>query len=248
MGKYQQASWLSPATVRGILESLANMREPGPMLSQELPQFHLRVRELARRFPTVFEELQPLLTDQGAVTGISAKAPDDSFVMAVIGLSRHVREVWKASRNRREAEWMIFELRQLYQRIAYKARVVPVVAELKRIADSGSLAPNEAASKAVAQMVQGLTFWGWWPNPVPPLTTFEQLMCRFQRMLPQARLCANSECQNPYFFANTRRKCCSGKCENIRRKQYKLDWWNTKGRKRREQKRRLEKKSKGPKL
>lgn len=264
MRNYQQVSWLSPATARAFLESLANLPESPAALSKGLPQFRVQIRELERRFPTVFKELQPLLKAQGTSPVFGVKEPDDPFLMAVIGLSKHIRAAWKASPNPREAEWIIFQLRQLYQRLSLNA-LPPLqmsnINELERrisldlglptpqMSDSNVEVPHnpmkfdDALSKSIIRLMDDFNFWGWWANPVPWLTTFEQVMYRFQKMLPQARQCANSECENPYFFASGRRKFCSGICARTGQKKYKLTWWNEKGKKRREQKQRLKKES-----
>jgi len=226
---------VNAATARSVLEDLANLPEPRPSLISALPQFRQRVRALARRYPQVFAELH-------ALSGNDPAGQDDLFLMAVIGLSTHVRTIWKASRNPREAEWIIFELRQLYQRLTQKALAVSEMAEYERAVSQEPQVFQEARSRTMRK-VERYIFWGWWPNKVPPLTAFEQVMYRFQQLLPQARLCANSECENPYFFASGRRKFCSGICARTGQKKYKLTWWNEKGKKRREQKQRLKKES-----
>jgi hypothetical protein len=232
---WKMSGKVNAGTARSVLEDLANLPEPRPSLISALRQFRQRVRALARRFPQVFAELH-------ALSGNDPAGQDDLFLMAVIGLSMHVRTVWKASRNPREAEWIIFELRQLYQRLAQKALAVSETAEYERAVSLEPQAFQDARSRTVRK-AERYIFWGWWPNKVPPLAAFEQVMYRFQQLLPQARLCANSECENPYFFANSRRKFCSEICAQTGQRTYKLKWWNEEGKKRREQEQRLKKKS-----
>jgi hypothetical protein len=240
MRNYQQGSWLSPATARAFLESLANLPDSPAVAGKGLPQFRLQIRELERRFPTIFKEIQPLLNGQGAVPGFGVKEPDDPFLMAVMGLAKHIRAAWNASQNPREAEWIIFELRRLYQTLS--ARALPPL----QMSDFDIEVPREDQKSHTGLTTNPwatFVLWGWWPNRVPWLTTFEQVMYRFQKMLPQARQCANSECENPYFFASGRRKFCSAQCARTGQREYKLKWWNEKGKKRREQKQRLKKES-----
>lgn len=230
MRTHQQKHWVTPTTARQVLTGLANLPD-----ESAAPTGHpllLRIKEqvgaLAHHFPEVFDELRPLLTGKAGPAGLLAQGSDgpftdpvhDPFVSAVAGLSRHVREVWKLAQHPREAEWMIFELRQLHKRLSVRALNLPEFAE---------------SSPLIAKDIENWIFWGWWPDRPPALTAFEQMMYHFHRMLPQARFCANQDCQTPHFFAHKRRRYCTEKCARLAQAEYKKRWWHDRGSKRRRQ-------------
>lgn len=232
---YQQPYWVNPVTARAFLENLANLPEPRRALINDLPEFRQRVGILARQFSRLFDELRPLLTDQGRAPGLVAKGANDSFVIAIVGLSTHVRAVWKVAQKPREAEWIIFELRQLYHRLSCKALSAHQASEFNETTAAEDHAFHDALSKAATQKAERYIFWGWWPNSPPPLTAFEQVMYQFQRMRRHARECGNANCRSPYFFAHKRRRYCGEECARQAKSEYKRNWWDEKGRKRRQQ-------------
>jgi hypothetical protein len=235
---------VTAATARQLLEDLANLPE---CARSDLPKLQSRIRVLARRFPQLFGELSPPLTDQGAITEVAPESPDNSFVMAVIGLARHVRSVWELAQNQREAEWLIFELRRLYSRIVGRIHTVPVLAALRTLIPPAPTVSERALAeleKSSSRLFGNLAFGGWYPEAAPPLTAFDQVMDHFHRMLPQARRCANKDCENPYFFSYKRGKFCSEECGNLGKAQYKRDWWHREGKNRRQKKQKSKRRAK----
>jgi hypothetical protein len=226
---------------RSILEELANLPDPATIGPEQLPVLQQRIHTLTRRFPHLFDDLRPLMGLKARV-GPLRQNPDTYLFCAVIGLSRHVRRIWKLASHPREAEWMLFELRRLYRELADEIGTLQIRQTLSDYQESQLEAVKDERFRKLAdivgtrfsKMLQERHFWGWVPSDPPRLTPFDQVMFRFQRMLSQARECANHDCRHPYFFAYGRRKFCSEPCARAGQREYKLKWWNDKGKKRRQ--------------
>ncbi len=210
--KHQQR--ITRARALSLLEDLANFHgflrfraEEGPPL--QVAQYRARARAIARRFPQVFSELQ----------GVVGDGRKDFLFKTMFGLQEHIRQAWRGP-DIGARKWIIDELRRLWQRISRKARQVS--------------SPGDRLNEIALKEIEWTTFWGWYPNPMPALTGFEQVMIHFERALPQARFCANPACNNPYFFSYKRRKSCSAGCANVQKAEYKRQWWAKIGKRRRQ--------------
>jgi hypothetical protein len=160
---------------------------------------------------------------------------EDFLLKAMIGLGEHIRQAWREP-DLRASEWIIYELRRLWQRLYLKARQVSDPGD--RLED---FIPPEHLDRARARQeerrvkLERYIFWGWWPASPPALTAFEQVMIHFQRALPQARYCANPDCPAPYFFAQRRSQKYHEACAWYGQQQAKRRYWHNKGKKARAQ-------------
>ncbi|MEE8606351.1 MAG: hypothetical protein V3S55_02010 [Nitrospiraceae bacterium] len=221
---------ISPSEAKELLEHLANFpsflgsrTQQGPPL--QLAQYRTGARAVARLFPKVFTEFQAVIGDDG----------EDFLVKAMIGLGEHIREAWREP-DLGARGWMICELRRLWQRLYLKARQVSDPGDrLEDFIPPEHLERVKAQSEMALKKVERYTFWGWWPDPPPAQTLFEQVMIHFQRALPQARYCANPDCVGRYFFAQRRSQKYHKECAWYGQQQAKRRYWHDKGKKARAQ-------------
>lgn len=199
-----------------------------PLGKLQLSEATNRGRVLVRRFPEIFDELHRDFARAGT---------EGYFLLSLIGLTEHIQRAWK-EQDLRAREWTIYELRKLWQRFNLSAlqagqRREPLTHStlVSQIAAESKTGQSEMISKA-----EQYAFWGWWPEPPPPLTAFEQLMVRFQRMLEKARYCANPECPAPYFFAQRRGQKYHHDCAWYGRREAKRRYWHETGKKDRSRK------------
>ncbi len=63
-------------------------------------------------------------------------------------------------------------------------------------------------------------------DPLPPPTPLEQILIYLRKQAHRTRVCANSDCPAPYFFAERRsQKYCSEVCSLPSQRQFKRLWW-----------------------
>ncbi|MBZ5543376.1 MAG: hypothetical protein LAO07_06810 [Acidobacteriia bacterium] len=237
VGRSHRIEWdisgkISNSKAHAVLEELANLPEPSAAGSAARLRLEKAVGSIKTRFPEVFVELRNVANLEP-----SPAQQHDMFLLVIIGLSRHVRQAWRAKPQ--GARWIIFELRRLYQECYWRAVAHRLRAKVPKPPQQQLPfldALQDASHRAFYQ-------WGWHVNPPPQATTFDLLMLRFEHMLNQARYCENNECQSPYFFAYNRRKrkrwICSAACFRVWRRKYRQDWWKNKGSKRRQKKPRI---------
>jgi hypothetical protein len=78
----------------------------------------------------------------------------------------------------------------------------------------------------------------------PPFTPFEQAIAHLQHRLHAALYCKWRDCQTPYFLRRERRdQCCSDRCTNLFREEYRRRWWQDKGKARRMERQAVKRKS-----
>jgi hypothetical protein len=66
----------------------------------------------------------------------------------------------------------------------------------------------------------------------PERTPFEQAVTHLQKIAREgrAKYCDNEQCSTPYFIAaNSRYRFCSADCAAPSQREYKLNWWNKRG-------------------
>ncbi len=72
--------------------------------------------------------------------------------------------------------------------------------------------------------------WRMLDESPPPKDAFQQALLYFQLRVQLARICANPNCDVPYFFADRgNQQYCSDICSYSTRAEAKRQWWATKG-------------------
>jgi hypothetical protein len=121
--------------------------------------------------------------------------------------------------------------------------------ELRRVWDQGTSATDKQAvlerwSEWKPRSFQGLRYRPWVPLLAAGRVIAEthslhgQLSQAVMEKFEHLARCQNPNCPAPYFLARRRdqRYCEQGECTKYGQREFALDWWNRKGKKRRQQK------------
>lgn len=226
---HNRAPNLSRNRAEYVLQWLANLSDPPTGWPLDI---------FRRRFPELREFFAP-----------AGECTSDQIRKSAWGLREHMRAAWDAP-DIRAREWYIFKVRDLHWRHARFFQEQPVrdaiVQEAQRaLTRFKERLKDKLPEGALSELRQGAQdffrqreFFGFVVEPPPPLSPLENLLSWFQRNAYRARHCANPECPAPYFFAQRRGQKYHKDCTYYGQREAQKRYWNTKGKARRQAKRR----------
>jgi len=190
---------VSPAKARKFLFLLAN-------LGEEVEEGRHFLARFIGLWPVPGQYTQPLI-DENIDRTPGAKHEDDQIIDMLIEhwllfLRDGVRSIWMAP-DLRTKQWGVY-----------------------RFLEEMVVKEDESLS--------GTSLWPLWKGPgrvvkLPPPTPFELILRYLLRPNVHTYHCLNCECPAPYNFGRIGQKYCSEKCALPAQREFKRNWWRTKG-------------------
>jgi hypothetical protein len=147
--------------------------------------------------------------------------------------------------------WTIYERREKLRSI-WEGEAFPWLREFLLPSDP----PEEVRAKYIDRSSAEVQIGLLWDAPITldwrrgqivydPRTEFQRAIYQLFRQSSRAKICGNSDCPAPYFFATkATQRYCSDKCAELFQREWKRRWWAEHGDQWRRSRRRSRRKSK----
>lgn len=159
----------------------------------------------------------------------------------VTALRNLIRKAWRAWPDSRRAQWYLFQLRLLHDKIC-RVRAITETAELSALLErevrnarhfhavleeaQRVLKKKPTSARAILAGEVTLKQWREVEHSEPPeLTEFDLAIVHLQDNLHRTRYCQREGCSHPYFFRGEKEKrYCSPKCAADAKRKHDAQW------------------------